>query len=93
MKTIKVYYDKTLGMSEGKITSQCCHAVSGLVAQIGYDRDTKIIILGAMAAKFFGLYESLVDTETPVYMQTDLGFNEVQVGSNTAFAYLDENYE
>jgi peptidyl-tRNA hydrolase len=89
MKTIKVYYNKTLGMSEGKISSQCCHAVAGLVAQIGYDRDTKIIILGARATKFFDLYDQQKES-TPVYMQVDLGYNEVEAGEHTAFAYLEK---
>jgi peptidyl-tRNA hydrolase len=71
MKTIKVYYNKTLGMSEGKIPSQCCHAVADLVAQIGYDRDTKIIILEARATKFFDLYDQQ-KKQTDVYMQVGL---------------------
>lgn len=88
MKTIKVYYNKTLGMSEGKITSQCCHAIAGLVNEIGYDRDTKIIILGKRAIAFFDLYEGLA---CPKYMQEDLGINEVDKGTYTAFAYLEEH--
>lgn len=86
MKTIKVFYNKTLGMTEGKIASQCCHAVAGLVAQIGYDRDTRIVILEKRASAFLKLYESI---ETPKYMQSDLGLNEVEHGSLTAFAFLE----
>lgn len=88
MKTIRVYYNKTLGMSDGKVAAQCCHAVAGVVAQIGYDRDTKIIILGARATKFFDLYDQQ-KLSTSVYMQVDLGYNEVEAGEHTAFAYLE----
>jgi hypothetical protein len=87
MKTIKVFYNKTLNMSAGKIASQCCHAVAGLVAQMGYDNNMRIVILGKRATAFFNLYNSI---ETAKYMQIDLGFNEVEKDSQTSFAYLEK---
>lgn len=86
MKTIKVFYNKTLGMTEGKLAAQCSHAVAGLVNKIGYDRDCRIVILGKRTSQFNLLYES---TEEPKYIQTDLGLNEIEAGTRTAFAYLE----
>jgi len=88
VNVIKVYYNKNLKMTEGKLAAQCSHAVAGLVAQIGYDPTCKIIILEASQKKFYRLFEE--NSDKPVYMQTDLGYNEVESGTKTAFAYLEE---
>jgi len=88
MKTIKVYYNKNLKMTEGKLAAQCSHAVAGLVNQIGYDSNCKIIILEARQKKFYDLFAENVDKS--IYMQVDLGYNEVKSNTETAFAYLEE---
>jgi len=85
MKTIKVFYNKTLNMTEGKKAAQCCHAVAGLVAKVGYDSECRIVILEKRVGQFNSIYESL---EEPKYMQVDLGLNEVDAGTRTAFAYV-----
>jgi len=84
---IKVYYNKNLKMTEGKLAAQCCHAVAGLVASVGYKMDTVIVILEAREKKFFEIWDSI---EKNKYMQVDLGFTEVEAGTKTAFAYVEE---
>lgn len=84
---IKVYYNKNLKMSDGKLAAQCSHAVAGLVASVGYTMNTTIVILEAREKKFFEIWDSI---EKNKYMQVDLGFTEVEAGAKTAFAYVEE---
>ena len=86
---IKAYYNKTLGMTEGKIAAQVAHAAIGLLVTHGYaySRDT-IVVLGARANKFWDVYESLTE---PKYMQRDLGLTEVNQHESTAFAYVERD--
>jgi peptidyl-tRNA hydrolase len=83
---IRVYYNKTLGMSEGKIASQVAHAVAGLCDKIGYNRDMNIIVLGKRNKSFIDLYEVVESGSS--YMQVDKGLTEVGEGTKTAFAFL-----
>lgn len=84
---IKVYYNKNLKMSDGKLAAQCSHAVAGLVASVGYTMNTTIVILEAREKKFLEIWDSI---EKNKYMQVDLGFTEVEAGTKTAFAYVEE---
>jgi len=86
VKTIKVYFDKNLKMSDKKLASQCSHAVGGLVNKIGYDSNTRIIVLETRTNRLNELYQNCTQ---PKYLQKDLGFTEVEKGSLTAFAYLE----
>ncbi len=86
---IKVYVNKTLGMSPRKESSQVAHAVAGLLAQgVTYSRDSKIVVLEARNTAFLRKYE---DINQPKYMQEDKGLTEILSGSMTAFAYLEDN--
>lgn len=79
---IKVIYIKNLKMSEGKIASQCCHAVLGL--NHDYSQIKKVVALGVSLNKFKELTE-----ENTCYIQVDSGFTEVDSGTQTAAAWLE----
>ena len=91
---IKVYYNKNLKMSAGKIAAQVAHAVSMLhddLNSLPYQyEDETIIVLEAREKKFYDLYDSLTKQGKTVFMQRDLGLTETHCGTPTAFAYVEE---
>lgn len=72
----KLYYDKTLRMSEGKLAAQVGHVVAHLTLKQG-KVPSKIIVLEASHTKF-GSYCKSAD-----YVQRDLGLTEVEEGTAT----------
>lgn len=72
----KLYYDKTLRMSEGKLAAQVGHVVAHLTLKHG-KVPSKIIVLEASHTKFESYCKSAD------YVQRDLGLTEVEEGAAT----------
>lgn len=72
----RLYYDKTLCMSEGKLAAQVGHVVAQLTLKQG-NVPSKIIVLEASHTKFKSYCESAD------YVQRDLGLTEVDEGTAT----------
>lgn len=72
----RLYYDKTLHMSEGKLAAQVGHVVAHLTLKHG-KVPSKIIVLEASHTKF----ES--HCKSAEYVQRDLGLTEVEEGTAT----------
>lgn len=79
---IKSIYIKNLKMSEGKIAAQVAHAVKNLG---NTPVDCDIVVLGVSTKKFGEL-----TLENKCYVQVDKGLTEVQAGTPTAAAWIEE---
>lgn len=94
---IVVYYNKNLKMSTGKIAAQVGHVCKELgkkdylsFFQKSDDSDT-IVVLGLRKNKFI---EKLKQSHSEYkdkffYMQIDKGLTEVEIGTLTAFGYIE----
>lgn len=81
---IKVYYNKTLGMTEEQISEQTTNAVSGLRSKnLNYSAPVDIEVRGARANMFF----DILDDADEVYVQHASGDNQLERGETTAFAF------
>jgi peptidyl-tRNA hydrolase len=80
---IKAIYKKNLKMSEGKVAAQIAHAVKNLGIT---PLDCDIIVLKVSDKKF----NELVEQNSNCYIQTDKGLTEVETGTQTAAAWIDE---
>ena len=69
-------------MSEGKIAAQVAHAVKNLEET---PIDISIVVLKVSDKKFGEL-----TAENDCYIQTDLGFTEVDAGTQTAAAWIEK---
>ena len=69
-------------MSEGKVAAQIAHAVKNLGET---PKDCDIIVLKVSDKKFSELI-----SEHDCYIQTDKGLTEVESGTQTAAAWIDE---
>ena len=79
---IKAIYKKNLKMSEGKVAAQIAHAVKNLgITPV----DSDIIVLKVSDKKF----DELV-SQHECYIQTDKGLTEVETGTQTAAAWIEE---
>lgn len=78
----KLYYDKTLRMSEGKLAAQVGHVVAHLTLKQG-NVPSKIIVLEASHTKFESYCKSAD------YVQRDMGLTEVEEGTATVCGILE----
>lgn len=72
----RLYYDKTLRMSDGKLAAQVGHVVAHLTLKQG-KVPSKIIVLEASHTKFESYCKSAD------YVQRDMGLTEVEEGTST----------
>lgn len=77
----KCYYRKNLKMSSAKLAAQVGHVTSMLSFTITIPY--KIIVLEASDAKFEKL------KERSDYVQVDLGFTEVEAGTETVLGWVE----
>ena len=101
----KVYYNKGLKMSEGKLAAQVAHITLNIGIEFGIDvendyraggiypsiapLDQTIIVLG-LSNKKFQEQLALVEKHEYYHVQKDLGFTEVDEGAITAFGFIEE---
>lgn len=87
---IKVYYRKSLKMSEGKLASQVGHVCRELGKNNYCDQtDDVIIVLGLSDTKYKEIAKHTWKLNGDWYEQIDRGTTEVEVGTSTAFGYVD----
>ncbi len=80
---IKAIYVKNLKMTEGKIAAQVAHAVKNLgVTPV----DCDIVVLGVSIKKF----DELI-AEHECYVQVDKGLTQVESGTQTAAAWIEQH--
>jgi peptidyl-tRNA hydrolase len=84
---IKAIYRKNLKMTEGKVAAQVTHAVKNLGVT---PKDCDIIVLGVSDKKFIELRVEATIAGKHTYVQEDKGLTEVEVGTTTAVAWIDE---
>jgi peptidyl-tRNA hydrolase len=82
---IKAIYIKNLKMTEGKIAAQVAHAVKNLGIT---PHDCDIIVLGVSCTKFNELIQEHGDK---CYIQRDKGLTEVESGTMTAAAWIEQS--
>lgn len=87
---IKVYYRKSLKMTEGKIASQVGHVCKELGRMLpSYAPDDVIIVLGVSDTKYKELCLQYQKNTICWYEQVDAGNTEVIKGTPTAFGYIE----
>lgn len=78
---VKAIYRKNLKMSEGKIAAQVSHAIIGLGIT---DPLCTIRVLGVSCSQFRRLKD-----QAPCYIHKDFGLTEVEEGTETAAAWIE----
>lgn len=87
----KIYYNKNLKMSEGKLAAQVAHVSKELGRMTeSIPREDVIIVLGLSATKFKEKIDELGDYKYSWY-QSDNGLTEVPEGTITACGFVEES--
>lgn len=85
----KIYYNKNLKMSEGKLAAQVAHVSKELGRMTeSIPREDVIIVLGLSATKFKETLDKLVDHKY-YWHQKDNGLTEVPEGTVTACGFVE----
>ena len=86
----KIYYNKNLKMSDGKLAAQVGHVMKelGRMTQSVPQEDV-IVVLGLSATKFNEMLDKLKDYKYS-YCQIDNGLTEVPVGTKTVCGFVEE---
>lgn len=87
----KIYYNKNLKMSEGKLAAQVAHVSKELGRLIeSVPQEDVIVVLGLSATKFFIKVDELTYSNKLVWFQVDNGLTEVPEGTITACGFVEE---
>ena len=85
----KIYYNKNLKMSEGKLAAQVAHVSKELGRMTQSNpREDVIIVLGLSATKFKATIDNLVDYQYS-WFQQDNGLTEVPAGTITTCGFVE----
>lgn len=87
----KIYYNKNLKMSEGKLAAQVAHIskeFSRMTESIPQEGVT--IVLGLSATKFKEKVDELIYSDNLVWFQVDDGLTEVPEGTITVCGFVEE---
>lgn len=88
---IKVYYRKSLKLTDGKLAAQVGHVVRNLAIIHGTyiaGKCDKIIVLHASDTKYNKLLTD-IGSCCKIYRQIDKGYTEVPDGTETCFGYVE----
>lgn len=86
----KIYYNKNLKMSDGKLAAQVGHVMKelGRMTQ-SIPQEDVIVVLGLSATKFNEMLDKPKDYSYSYY-QTDNGLTEVPAGTKTVCGFVEE---
>lgn len=88
---IKIYYRKSLKMSEGKLGAVCAHIGKELGREFSnagwVANEDVVIVLGVSDKKFLTLWHM---TNRPKHIHVDRGLTEVVAVTHCAFGYIEE---
>lgn len=86
----KIYYNKNLKMSDGKLAAQVGHVMKelGRMTQSVPQEDV-IVVLGLSATKFNEMLDKLNTYYKYNYYQTDNGLTEVPAGTKTVCGFVE----
>lgn len=88
---IKIYYRKSLKLSEGKLAAQVGHVCKELGRILpSYAKDDVIIVLGVSDTKYKELSLQYQTEDLFWYEQIDSGMTEIIKGTPTCFGYIAE---
>jgi peptidyl-tRNA hydrolase len=86
----KIYYDKTLKLSDGKLAAQCSHVSKELGRMTKSNhREDIIVVLGLSHTKFTEMLDTIKQHEYH-HTQVDLGMTEIEAGTITTCGYVEE---
>lgn len=86
----KIYYDKTLKLSDGKLASQCSHVAKELGRMLpSKPQEDIIVVLGLSHTKFLQSVVDIPQQHKYSHTQVDLGMTEVAAGTITAIGYIE----
>jgi peptidyl-tRNA hydrolase len=88
---IKIYYRKSLSLSEGKLAAQVGHVVRNLAIIHGSyvaSKCDRIVVLHASDTKYNKLLTD-IESKCKIYRQIDKGYTEVPDGTETCFGYVE----
>ena len=86
----KIYYNKNLKMSEGKLAAQVAHVSKQLGRMTeSIPQEDVIVVLGLSATKFKETLDRLIDHKYYWY-QKDNGLTEVPEGTITVCGFVEE---
>lgn len=87
---IKIFYRKSLKLSNGKLAAQVAHVAKELGRRFpSIPEDDTIIVLGVSDTKYKELCIKFQTEQYDWYQQIDNGLTEIVKGTPTAFGYIE----